>query len=371
MNQRTVIIRGTQEFAKYYRQWNRLWASSRVTSPCCQAENLVQSVETLWPEKELLVIAVFHESKLVAGLPLIGSPGIPGMNIWPTIELPNNEWGCWGDLMVHTNFETPSTYNELVQALDQLPNHLMLRLNLVPMHQPQWKMFFEEFKKHRGDYHCSPAYEVGIIEHDLTWEQFESQLSSGFKKKLRKYERKLSEIGQLDIEIVSDVCESKIESYLQRVMDIENRSWKHASDTTIESKGKSQLFLDQAIELANKGALVISFLKLDGQDIAFDFGMTGKKTYHSWKIGYDQAYAKYSPGNYLTKATTLYFHETGFCDFQDTLGPISSATANWSTSTKSISNVTLPGKMLGAAIGLRWVFYIKSMLRRKLAAPRY
>ena len=325
---------------------------------------MVAGVESLWPHKELLVVAVFRESELVAGIPLLGSPSFTGLDVWSSIELPNCEWGCWGDLLVHKEFESELTLAKLVKAFDKLPSHLMLRLNLVPKNQPHWKLFLEEYEKQRGAPHCSPAYDVGLIKHSTNWEQFESQLSSGFKKKLKKYERKLSEIGRIDIEIASNFRESDIESYMQRAFHIEARSWKDSSETTIEFMGKTRLFIQQAIELARKGNLVISFLRLDGKDIAFDFGMIGKETYHSWKIGYDQAYAKCAPGQYLTQATTLYFHESGICDNQDTLGPISGATANWSTSTKAIFNITLPGKMLGAALGLKCIFYIKTKLRQ-------
>ena len=152
---------------------------------------------------------------------------------------------------------------------------------------------------------------------------------------------------------------------MNRVFEIENRSWKGSKETTTHDHNLARFFIEQAQCLNENNSLCVSFLKLDGTDIAFEFGMISNRTYYSFKIGFDLTYNACSPGHVLSEFLTEYFHAEDICEAQDTMGPISQATSRWSSRVKKLSNVSVGGNIPGANIFLKFAYKIKGFLAAK------
>jgi CelD/BcsL family acetyltransferase involved in cellulose biosynthesis len=112
-----------------------------------------------------------------------------------------------------------------------------------------------------------------------------------------------------------------------------------------------EFYLRQAVEIAQAGELELVFLRHQGRAIAFEYGWVIDGIYFSPKVGYDETYARLSPGQllrYLHLEQSFSRRDSRAIDF---LGPLSEATAKWSTNSYSVGSVvassgTLPSRFL-------------------------
>jgi hypothetical protein len=115
----------------------------------------------------------------------------------------------------------------------------------------------------------------------------------------------------------------------------------------LRSPGMFTFYVDQARQLARWGQLELAFLTHNGRDIAFEYGFTAKGVYHSFKVGYDQAYAAYSPGQLLTGRLLEHFHADPARLAYDCLGPLNDAVARWQPATYEISRLAIAPRLVG------------------------
>lgn len=357
---KTEILRGTDEFSRYADQWDFLVSLCHDAPPYCQSKNLLSACNRLFENGELIVVFVFdHAGEPVAAMPLIKRWRL-GMEI---LELPNNEWGSWGELLVNAAYDSDGVYDCIVDALNQI-SHFLMRLNLINSESEPWRRFVKSLEVHGRGVVCRPAYFVGMIEHDDHWSGFRGRLSKGFRKKLSKFKRIAQEQGTVTFEVNRQFEPGEIPEVMRRVFDIEQRSWKREAATSMVEYDLADFFSEQARYLAEQGTLCISFLRLNDSDVAFEFGVIVHRRYYSCKISFDQTYSESSPGHLLAEQLTRWFHRQNECDLQDTIGPISEATARWSSSVKRVSNLIVSGTVPGAKLILKSSFAVKQWLQR-------
>ena len=79
---------------------------------------------------------------------------------------------------------------------------------------------------------------------------------------------------------------------MRRAFEIEDRGWKATQGTSVlRSPRVFEYFCRQARQLAQWDQLELTFLKLAGQPIAFEFGNRSKRTYFSPKVGFDENFS--------------------------------------------------------------------------------
>lgn len=357
---KTEILRGTDEFSRYADQWDFLVSQCLDAPPYCQSKNLLSACKRLFENGELIVVFVFDQNgEPVAAMPLIKRWRL-GMVV---LELPNNEWGSWGELLVNAAYDSDGVYDCIVDALNQI-SHFGMRLNLINSESEPWRRFAKRLEAHGRGVVCRPAFFVGMIEHDANWSGFRDRLSKGFRKKLSKFKRIAMQQGTITLEVNRQFESGEIPEVMRRVFDIEQRSWKRAAATSIVESDLADFFCEQAHYLAEQGTLCISFLRLNDSDIAFEFGVIVHRRYYSCKISFDQTYQDSSPGHLLAEQLTRWFHLQNECDLQDTIGPISEATARWSSSVKRVSNLIVSGTVPGSKLILKSTFAAKQWLQR-------
>jgi CelD/BcsL family acetyltransferase involved in cellulose biosynthesis len=141
------------------------------------------------------------------------------------------------------------------------------------------------------------------------WEDYERGLRRSHRKDVRRVRHRLQEAGQLST-TVHDGKED-LDSLLEEGFKIEGSGWKVERGTAIASQSQLVGFYREiAGWAARRGALRLSFLRLDGRPIAFEFGLEENRVYYLLKLGFDVAYAKYSPGKVLNHALLQRaFHE--------------------------------------------------------------
>ena len=87
--------------------------------------------------------------------------------------------------------------------------------------------------------------------------------------------------------------------------------------------------LAQARWLAAEGRLRLAFLDCGGRNVAFCYGVLGKGVFHSFKIGYDPAFAPLSPGHLLQYHLLQALHADPQVTAVDYIGEMTEYHASW------------------------------------------
>jgi CelD/BcsL family acetyltransferase involved in cellulose biosynthesis len=133
------------------------------------------------------------------------------------------------------------------------------------------------------------------------WEDYERGLSRSHRKDVRRVRHRLQEVGRLSTSVHDG--KEDLDRLLEDGFRIEGSGWKIERGTAIASQPQLVSFYREIARwAARRGALRLSFLRLDGRPIAFEFGLEENRIYYLLKLGFDIAYAKYSPGKVLNHA---------------------------------------------------------------------
>ncbi len=133
--------------------------------------------------------------------------------------------------------------------------------------------------------------------------QFGVKSSGSTRKKLRQDWNRLSAVGAL--EVVNQRAPAAVREAFEIFLQLEMASWKGARGTALLCDSEDAAFVRRLIgDLAEQGGASVALLQLDGRAIAAQTVLYCGTTAYTWKIGFDEAYAKYSPGVLLIDKLT-------------------------------------------------------------------
>lgn len=139
------------------------------------------------------------------------------------------------------------------------------------------------------------AMQSPCLELPATWAELERQLSSHFRANLRRRRRKLAALGEVRAERCADSAER-----LEAGIELELRGWKGRAGTAMAQDADTcGFYTDLARVLGPQHRLALWGLYLDERLIAFQFGLEHNGSYALLKPTYDEAFARYSPGQLL------------------------------------------------------------------------
>lgn len=125
-------------------------------------------------------------------------------------------------------------------------------------------------------------------------EGFLRRRSTGFRKNLRKAERRAAARG-LAFEVHDQ--SSRVEEDFERILAIERRSWKGRSGVGIDRGPMRALYREMHERLRRRGALRLAFARLDGEDAAYVLGGRFLDTYRGLQFSYDERHQALSLGS--------------------------------------------------------------------------
>jgi CelD/BcsL family acetyltransferase involved in cellulose biosynthesis len=128
-------------------------------------------------------------------------------------------------------------------------------------------------------------------------------LSRKRRKELARLRRRLSAHGNL--ELATARTEAELTAGLAEFLALEARGWKGRAGTAIESDPAIGRFVGAAMAgLAPEAMARIDRLRLDGRTLAAAITLRQGEAAWFWKIAFDEAYARCSPGVQLTLEVT-------------------------------------------------------------------
>jgi CelD/BcsL family acetyltransferase involved in cellulose biosynthesis len=123
----------------------------------------------------------------------------------------------------------------------------------------------------------------------------EQSIGAKKRKELRRQRHRLADLGTLKIDHTSNA--PLIAEALGDFLDVEARGWKGRAGTAAANHEDISRFIDSAVaELAAEGKARIDRLRIDGQTVAAAVTLRSGASAWTWKIAYDEAFARSSPG---------------------------------------------------------------------------
>ncbi len=134
-----------------------------------------------------------------------------------------------------------------------------------------------------------------IVETSGDLDLWVTQEHSSWKKRLRRYRRKMFKDFEASFEIVRPAADLEVE--LATGFALEASGWKGEAGTAIVSRPETEAFYRAvAAAFQARGELRLSHIALDGTPVAFSFCIEYRGRLYSLKAGYDEAFRKLVPG---------------------------------------------------------------------------
>jgi CelD/BcsL family acetyltransferase involved in cellulose biosynthesis len=131
----------------------------------------------------------------------------------------------------------------------------------------------------------------------------ENAIGAKKRKELRRQRHRLADLGTLKIDHTTHA--PLISEALRDFLDVEARGWKGRAGSAAATQPDIARFIDSAIgELAAQNKARIDRLRIGGRTIAAAVTLRSGATAWTWKIAYDEEFARSSPGVQLMTELT-------------------------------------------------------------------
>ena len=144
---------------------------------------------------------------------------------------------------------------------------------------------------------------------EADWKIIESRMSGKHRKYIRWAQKVAAREGPVRFEVVSP-NEASLHGHLEEAFRVEAAGWKGRAGTAILSDPRTKRFWTEFSHTAARlGFLRLFFLRIGDTTAAVRIAAEYAGRLWDWKIGYDERWAKYSPGILLTHETLRYASE--------------------------------------------------------------
>lgn len=169
---------------------------------------------------------------------------------------------------------------------------------------------------------------------DGPWEDYERRLGGRVRRDVARRRRRLEEEGAVSLEVVDG--SAGLQDLLEEGFQLEPSGWKGRRGTAIASRPETKRFYTELAAWARaRGWLRLSFLRMDGRPVAFQYGLESSGVYYFLKGGYDPGYARFSPGKLLVYALLERAFSLGLTRY-DFLGGDEAFKLEWTQSTREL-----------------------------------
>jgi hypothetical protein len=179
-----------------------------------------------------------------------------------------------------------------------LATRLPVRFGHIPA-EGLFAKAFVDIASGRGFVTHAPAGGSPVIRLDASWKDPLARFSSRRRSDFRRMQRRAEAMGPVTVEILSPAPD-QVHEVLDRAFAVEAMSWKSRNGTAITQTAAQASFLKHYGRLAaGDGRLKVAFLHIGEQIAAMQIMVEEHNALWLLKIGYDEHFAKASPGALL------------------------------------------------------------------------
>jgi hypothetical protein len=187
----------------------------------------------------------------------------------------------------------------------------LIRIREIPELSPTMAQLAKPGKKLAAIAFQSSAENYIEVPKDLT--VFHARLSSKFKGQLRRGLKKLQALP--DLRFLCREESRSVHENMRRFEVVENAGWKGRENTSVKAMPANARFCQLAAErYAAAGWMEWNFIEGDGTTIGAHYAVRVRRTIYLLKIGYDERYSSFTPGNVLIEKAVEHASAAGDVD---------------------------------------------------------
>lgn len=293
------IIRSHEELRNYKDGWNSLVLNSPQKSPMSSWCWISTHLELRLKDNEDWFCVVAGEPNRVLGvLPVVVSPKKILWMTFPALRTPGDYHTFGVDMVVDEINENIVIPLLIDAALKEYPSCCYLELSQIAEHSPTVRWLRNNKQKISLNIIEECVGKSAYVFTGTSFEELRRSFSKNLRSVLNKQRRNLNKITALEFENFSG--ERANQSELYRMATVEDKNWKGTGGSSIlSSKSLFKFYLVLCERLAKEEWLEWNFLNTADSTIAASMAIRIDDSIVLWKIGYDEKFKKYSPGNLL------------------------------------------------------------------------
>jgi CelD/BcsL family acetyltransferase involved in cellulose biosynthesis len=309
-----------EELDSLARAWDRL--ASRSGSPIAQYIWARSCAETLSERYSLHVLAVSRRDRPIAIAPLVRRrrPLAP-LELLGVDELREPMDFLYADA---------SAAAALVRVLAKLPGPLSLKR--MPAGSLAVGPIADAYRR-RGLVLNRESGACPYIRLGRSQAEPEQELSARRRSDLRRAERRAAKLGAVSYEALAP-SPTELDPLLERIVRVEAAGWKGRARTALAHDGMRRAFFrSYARAAASRGILRLCFLRIGDRTAAAQLGVETDKRFWLLKAGYDERFARCSPGSLLLLESIRDAARRGLSSYE-LLGDAEAWTRHWTTTAR-------------------------------------
>ncbi len=151
---------------------------------------------------------------------------------------------------------------------------------------------------------------------DESWIEPEMRLEAGRRSDLRRARRNAEKLGAVEVRIAAPTP-ADLRPLLDEAFQVEAAGWKGAQGTALAADPvRGAFFRRYAREACALGILRMAFLRIAGEPAAAHIAVESGGRFDLLRAGYDQRFARCSPGMLLTCETIRYAAQRGLRSYE-------------------------------------------------------
>lgn len=293
------VVSDITELKHMRSEWNYL--ADKFSNPLLRHEWFLSAAQALHEKKDLWVTVVESQGKLKAVAPLVKTKRRGGERL----EL----------LGVSSLFEPCGLLYDTEESLQLLISALLKQKRLMYLQRmPAASPFFHIFSglsKYSGLTIDRRTADSAWVRINRNWSSFYDSLSAQRKYDYRRARRRAEQFGRVECKVISPE-QNDLESVFNAACEVEAKGWKgRKGSALLYNKKMLEFFSAYAAAVCRDNMLRVFFLYIAGVLAAMQICIEFAQRLWVLKIGYDEQWAKCSPGMQLTMEAIRYVSEKG------------------------------------------------------------
>lgn len=166
---------------------------------------------------------------------------------------------------------------------------------------------------------------------DPSWLRPESHFSSRRGQDFRADRRRAEKLGTVELAVEAPGTAGEVDRLFEEFVAVESRGWKREAGTALAVQPAMHDFFRRfGHSMAEVRALRVAVLRIGGRAAAMQFGVERDGRYSLFKIGFDEEFARCSPGMLLMLHTVAWAAGRGLASYEF-LGAEEPWTRIWTT----------------------------------------
>lgn len=340
---RVEVATSPEALIRYADDWNRLALDSPQRLPMLSHAWVASYYEHLLePGTDWACLFAFDHDELIGVLPCQSCSG--ALTAFTPVHLcaPASSHTRSVDLVLRAGKEHQAACL-LIEGLTRLAPHWgRLDLTVIPSGSPT--LTLAETDLPHVHVTVEQQWFGAYIPITGTYQEYLDSLSEKFARNLRRLGNKIHQLASMQEQFVEPGTAQP--EHLAQFLEVEASGWKASAGTAIgQSPQLVGFYRALTTRLAELGRLEYHFMTAEGKTIAGHLGVRLGRTLVLLKIGYDEAYSSYAPGNVLMAHTIERSFSRGDTDEINCLTDMP-WNRNWNMQKRPYHNLTFDRKAL-------------------------